>query len=186
MENALLDDHLIDNEQEHDFDHVGFWPRVGASLIDFLLYIPVVGLMFLNMYFLGNILVHLLLLIALTVYKPIMEAKYGATLGKMAIGAKVVSTNYQPITAATAVTRYFPFAITQLISIFSVIVVSADHGFTTTMNFLEFSAAQSEVVPSIIDTAASIFVLVSCLAVAFSGTKQGLHDQMAKTYVVRK
>lgn len=186
MEQGLLDDHLVDNEQERDFDHVGFWPRVGAALIDVLIYLPIIGLMVLNMTFWGNLGIHILFLIVLMVYKPFMEARFGATVGKMAIGAKVVSTNYEPISANTAISRYFPFAISQLISIFSAIVVAADYGFSTTLSFVQFSAVQAEVVPSAIDTAASIFGLVSVLAVAFSSSKQGLHDQMAKTYVVRK
>lgn len=186
MEDGLLDDHLIEQEQEENFEHVGFWPRVGASFIDFLVYLPVLGLMFLNLYFWSNLVIHLLFLVALMLYKPLMEAKFGATVGKMAIGAKVVTTSYTAIKLNTAITRYFPFAISQLTGIFSLLVVMADYGSSDKLDFVQLTALQSEVIPSFIDTLASIFLLISCLAVAFSSSKQGLHDQIAKTYIVRK
>ncbi|MCD6385696.1 RDD family protein, partial [Candidatus Sumerlaeota bacterium] len=73
----------------YEFRPAGFWIRVVATLVDFIVFIPVVALSF---YAISSksLFLTLLLILPGVLYKPLMEAFYGATLGKMACGLRVV------------------------------------------------------------------------------------------------
>ena len=84
----------------------GFWIRFGAQIIDGLVFIPIVVLTFYNMYRFKSTV----LLVAITlpglVYKPLMESFYGATLGKMSCGIKVIDDNCNKISLTRAYIRF--------------------------------------------------------------------------------
>ena len=85
-------------EDLENVEYAGFWIRVGASLIDFLVLLPVVGLSIFNMMSIKSMSLMLVLTIAGAIYKPYFEWKKGATIGKSAVGIKVVNMNFEPIT----------------------------------------------------------------------------------------
>ena len=67
----------------------GFWIRVGASIIDSLVFIPIAALGFWNTFSLKSTALLVVLSVPGFFYKPLMEAFCGATLGKMSCGIKV-------------------------------------------------------------------------------------------------
>lgn len=99
-------------------EYQGFWIRFAAHLIDsIIISFPsfiigfIVGFMG---YFIGmdeitlSILSHLIGLIAGLLYFAFMESsKYQGTLGKIALGIKVVDENGEKITMGRAIGRYF-------------------------------------------------------------------------------
>ena len=62
----------------------GFWIRVGAHIIDAVVFIPLVVAAFWNMFRVKSMFVLVLISVPGLVYKPLMESYFGATLGKMA------------------------------------------------------------------------------------------------------
>jgi len=140
--------------EKEELEYVGFWPRVGATLIDSILLIAVTSPFLLaiygDAYFAPDVAMiqgpaDFLISYAFPAVAVIVfwSAKQ-ATPGKMAIGAKIVdaSTGHAP-TTGQVVGRYFAYYL-------SIIVV-----------FLGF------------------------IWVAFDDRKQGWHDKLAGTVVVR-
>lgn len=142
-------------------EYVGFFPRVGAFLIDYILLTLVLAvvasglrLLFLpgigpqdQGYFIGQVLFSLLL--AILIWWPyfiVSSVKFGGTVGKLILGQMVVNENGEKIDWGQALLRYL-----------------VGYG--------------------IID---SLTLGLGYLWVAFDSKKQGFHDKIAKTYVVKR
>lgn len=184
MEQEILDNDLTLNTGSEPKQWAGFWVRTGASLIDGVIYLPVVALSFYNLLSLKFLAIQIIIDVVLLLYKPLMEYRYGATLGKMAVKIKVVNTNFEALSVQQAILRSFPFWISHLSSLASAILLFQQTNFETATTLTQVTFLQNEVIPSSINTAISFFTLVCCIVVAFTEKKQGLHDMMANTYCV--
>jgi len=127
--------------QAEDLEYVGFWPRVGASLIDTLLAVVVLGPLF--WFAFGNTdawptnFVYAAVVIAFWLYKQ-------ATPGKMVISARVVDAQTGgKISGGQAVGRYLAYIVS------------------------------------------TVPLCLGFIWVAFDSKKQGWHDKLAGTVVVR-
>jgi len=87
----------------------GFWIRVGASIIDSLIFIPIGILSIWNTYSLKSTVVLILSSLPGLIYKPFMESFFGATLGKMSCKIKVIDDNGKKLSLFNAYIRFFPF-----------------------------------------------------------------------------
>lgn len=98
-------------------------------------------------------------------YKPIMESSsLQATVGKLACGIKVTDLSGNRIGFGKALLRVLA------------------------LNFVYFAGTVITLVTksTIVEKIGSIYALLACLAVAWTPDKQGWHDSMAGTLVVRK
>src|SRR4030043_189847 len=86
----------------------GFWIRVGASIIDSLIFIPIVILSIWNTYSLKSTAVLVLISLPGLIYKPFMESFFGATLGKMSCKIKVINDNGKKLPLFDAYVRALP------------------------------------------------------------------------------
>lgn len=84
----MLDNTLTENEFDlNKTIPAGFWIRVLAYFIDFLILLAlVVGSMFVK-----SVWAYLLLLVPMILYKPLLEGLLGGTAGKLAIGLRVIN-----------------------------------------------------------------------------------------------
>lgn len=185
MEQQILDNNL-DTGLKEEKQYAGFGIRVGASLIDVLVYLPFVGINLYNLYSLKSLPLEIIITLLLTIYKPFMEYKYGATLGKMAVKVKVVNENLEPITLSQAITRYSPWLLSQIISLISMILLFMNYAYQSASTMAEITVIQNTIVSPVFGYVISIFVLISCIVVAFTDKKQGLHDMFANTYCIYK
>ena len=141
------------NVQDRELEYVGFWPRVGASLIDtvllLIILIPIIHMVYGPSYwgsesfiqgpldFLINYVLPAIAVIAFWVARQ-------ATPGKMAIGAKIVdSKTGRPASTGQLVGRYLGYYVS------------------------------------------SIPLCLGLIWVAFDDKKQGWHDKLAGTVVIR-
>ena len=186
MEPQILDEEIYASAQDTKVEYAGFWIRVGASLIDTLVYLPFIGLSMYNLYFLKNLPLVLFIDIVLLMYKPLMEFKYGATLGKMAVKIKVVNNNLGVLSLGQSFVRFTPYLVSQVVSTIGTVMLFQNPYFLEASGMTEVAALQKEVFPSFVNSLASTFVLVCCIVVAFNGKKQGIHDMMASTYCIYK
>jgi uncharacterized RDD family membrane protein YckC len=187
MENHVLDNDLqVLSEEQNKLKpkFAGFWIRVGASLVDFVVYLPLMALSMYNTYSLKNFQVQIVIYLLLTVYKPFMEYKYGATLGKMAVKIKVVDLNLGSITLSQSMIRYFPWVLSQGLSFVTAILLFQNESFQSAESMMEVAALQSQVISPVLNYVTTGVFFVSCIAMAFSDEKQALHDKAAKTYCV--
>lgn len=186
MENTVLDSNVNFGAELPDAKYAGFWVRVGASILDSLILIPVIGLNLYNFYILKNYELQIILLIISTAYKPFMEFKYGATLGKMAVNIKVVNTSFESLTLSQAIIRYIPWLINQLVTLGSMVILFKNSDFLISKNISEIARLQDELISPVFNYIGSIILLISGISVAFSDKKQGMHDKMAQTYCIYK
>lgn len=139
----------MDNE---DLEYLGFWPRLGASLIDMLIQLVVTAPLTYAVYgrlfseqahFMGtaDVLINLVLPFVAVVA---LWLRYGATPGKMVMSARIVDADTgAPLTPGACVIRYLGYLVSAL--------------------------------P----------LCVGFLWIAFDRRKQGWHDKMANSVVVR-
>ncbi len=183
MQDQILDD--IQTTETQQTKWAGFWIRVGASLIDVLVLVPVIVLNFVNLLSIKSLAFQLLLDLTVICYKPFMEYQYGATLGKRALQIKVVNEHFGNISLPQAILRAFPYWLNQLISLIGGVLLYQHVNFESADSFIRIAALQADVMPSYISSGISFICVISMLVVAFTSRKQGIHDLMAKTFCVR-
>ncbi|MBK7569059.1 MAG: RDD family protein [Bacteroidetes bacterium] len=182
MENQILDQ----SEAYSDvIKYASFWERVGASLIDFLIFIPVYGLSYYNSMSIKSLPLAIILSLAYLVYKIYMEGKSGATIGKRAMKIKVVTEDNQPINMGTSAVRASLYIINGLVGIMTTVMLFQTDGFQDVTGFMETSQFQQEH-QSNFAIVTTILLVISVLFVAFDKKKQALHDKIAKTICVTR
>lgn len=176
----MLDDTRAPEEFNlEDQRMAGFWIRVAAYLIDFLvLLVFAIGALFMK-----SVASYMLLVIPVLAYKPVLEGILGGTAGKLALGLRVINPEGKVLGLAGAVVRsglfilaMIPGTVLQIKRIESGISVMDPQAMQTfqeanvTLNYANYTLV--------------MLTVVSCLVVAFHSQKRGLHDLMADSYVV--
>lgn len=132
---------LVTRSALHPGDKVGFWPRFAAMVID------LVVLIIANQVITGaegeDVTSAFGLMVDVAYFVGLWTYWGGQSLGKKAMGIKVVKTDGSPVTLSTAIIRYVGY------------IISA------------------------------IALLVGFIWIAFDAHKQGWHDKIASTYVVK-
>ncbi|MFK8007842.1 MAG: RDD family protein [Saprospiraceae bacterium] len=189
-----MSDHILDenydqlNEEHRHYRYAGFWTRVGAAFVDFLVFIPLLGLLVYGLIALKSLPIVLSVTIIMAAYKPLMEYQYGATLGKMAVGIKVIDEEGGLLSSNQTIIRYLPWLIGNVISIFMYIELFGIGAFQDVNGFMEYVVFTQEYSSSSsnLSSLAGWLVLISALGMLFNDQKQALHDKMAKTYCIHK
>lgn len=163
--------------------YAGFWRRFLAALIDtVILLIPTwiimefFGLSFETIAAMDDGSVHsseliligpfasfLLMVLYLLYYGLLESSNLQATPGKLALGIKVTNFHGERLSLLTAVVRAWPWYLGSAAGIIDGLM-----GLT------------------MVQYMASLLVLISCVAVAFTAYKQGIHDILASCLVVKK
>ncbi|MBN2685924.1 MAG: RDD family protein [Pontiellaceae bacterium] len=140
---------MVQNLRENATIHIetellysGFWIRFLAAIIDgIVLYIVNLPLSFISNYtstqsqglynsapiIMASFFVGLLSMVIRALYEIIMIKKCGATLGKMAVGIKVVRPDGSPLTWGTAIGRYFAKIVSSMTMGIGYIMVAFDN-----------------------------------------------------------
>jgi uncharacterized RDD family membrane protein YckC len=164
----------------------GFWIRVGAYIIDGLIFIPIVILSIWNTYSLKSIAVLMLSSVPGLIYKPFMESFFGATLGKMACGIKVIDDNGKKLSLFAAYVRFFPFLITAGVTLAGQLIIFSSPQFQSATSMIEISEAQKANFLTSVGYIVSVLVMIECIFAAFTYRKRALHDMLAESFCVYK
>jgi uncharacterized RDD family membrane protein YckC len=164
----------------------GFWIRVGASIIDFLIFIPIGILSYWNMYSLKSTAVLVLISLPKLIYKPFMESFFGATLGKMSCKIKVIDDNGKKLSLFNAYIRFFPFLLSAGVGLASQLILFSSPQFESVKSWTELAEAQQGNFLVVISYPVSALILIDCIMVAFTFRKRALHDMMAESFCVYK
>ncbi len=167
----------------------GFWIRVGAHIIDFLVLIPIALLGIWNLFALKSIPLVILSTLVGLIYKPFMEAFFGATLGKMACGIKVIDDDGNKLSLLRAYIRYLPFLVASVIGLATQLILFSSPEFQAAETFTEISQVLQAREKGILDwigTLVNFFLFIECVFAAFTYRKRALHDMLAKSFCVYK
>jgi uncharacterized RDD family membrane protein YckC len=164
----------------------GFWIRVGAHIIDGLIFIPIVFLSIWNIYSLKSTTVLILISLPGLIYKPFMESFLGATLGKMACGIKVIDDNGKKLSLFIAYVRYFPFLLQHGINLAGQLIIFSSTQFQSATSMIEISEAQKANFLTPVGYIVSVLVMIECIFAAFTYRKRALHDMLAESFCVYK
>jgi uncharacterized RDD family membrane protein YckC len=166
-----------------------FWDRLGAFLLDGCI---VVALTLPISYF--NIttwkIPSLYVLIGLIsiLYKPFMEIRFGATLGKMIVGLEVVGSDFERVTIVEEVKRLSFYLFPAILQHIITLPVYFSSAFDSIYNYREFNRHVSATNPSLLWISGIVFVLLFADTVTFfiNQPNRALHDVYAGTNVIEK
>jgi len=164
----------------------GFWIRVGAYIIDGLVFIPIMILSGWNIYSLKSTAVLALISLPGFLYKPFMESFFGATLGKMSCKIKVIDDNGKKLSLLGAYVRFFPFLLSTGVALAGQLIVFSSPQFQSATSMMEISQAQQENFLYLIGLIVNVLILIECVFAAFTFRKRALHDMLAESFCVYK
>ena len=164
----------------------GFWIRVGAYIIDSLIFIPIIILSVWNTWSLKSTAVLVLSSLPGLIYKPFMESFFGATLGKMSCKLKVIDDNGNKLSLFSAYIRFFPFLFSAGVTLASQLILFLSPQFQSATSLMELVEAQQGNYLDVVSYPANALILIDCIFVAFTFRKRALHDMMAESFCVYK
>lgn len=110
--NFLKSDYSYMNQPSVQWQPMGYasaLQRVFALMVDGIVFLPLNLLAQHNLLVLKNFPLVVLMAVAWWVYKPFMEWRYGATLGKMVVKIRVLDSRMQNISFNQALLRFMPY-----------------------------------------------------------------------------
>jgi len=164
----------------------GFWIRAGAHIIDSLVFIPLIALAVWNSIHLKSTALLVLVSLPALFYKPFMESFYGATLGKMACGIKVIDDNGKKLPLFDAYVRALPFLISTVITLTSHLILFSSPQFQSAESWMEIAQAQQDSFLETVNKILGLLIVIECLFAAFTFRKRALHDMLAESFCVYK
>jgi len=184
-------------ETDYFMQPAGFWIRVLASIVDGLVFIPLIILGSLNLFLWQNPILIFVALIPGLIYKPCMESFYGATLGKMVCKIWVLNDDGKKLSVGRAYVRFLPGLVSSLVDTVKTLILFAlidyEAGGTFMENIQQFGEVSKQAgeqpmfqVVNIMGTIVLIFIIIDVLFVAFTERKRAIHDYMAGSYCVYK
>lgn len=164
----------------------GFWVRVGAYIIDSLIFIPIIILSVWNTWSLKSTTVLVLSSLPGLIYKPFMESFFGATLGKMSCKLKVIDDNGNKLSLFNAYIRFLPFLFLAGVTLAGQLIIFSSPQFQSATSMMELAEAQQGNYLDVVSYPAYALILIDCVLVAFTFRKRALHDMMAESFCVYK
>lgn len=175
--------------------YAGFWRRLGASLIDALIYIPIYILLLFAYRTSLTWLIPAIILntVFYALYTVFFHYKYGATLGKLAVGIRVTQPDGSKISFQHALLRSsIDLSLAVLYTIWELIALAS-------MDLAYFNSLPKEYMVrwgyiysylpwgfQIFEYANYIWIFSELIVLLFNKRRRALHDFIAGTVVIRK
>jgi len=164
--------------------YAGFSVRAVASIIDFAIFFPLIGLSTYNQLNIKSLSLELTLVAISMLYKPLMEWKYQATLGKMVTKIKVIAEVGGPMTLAQSFIRSMIFMGVSIVSALISIDVFNNPDFQNVKTADDIVAFQDYLNYSSAQDSLGLILIMAISFVIFDPRNQGVHDKMARSLVV--
>jgi uncharacterized RDD family membrane protein YckC len=187
MNEPFPDDEPLFPEAEIVF--AKFWTRFAAYMTDGLITIIIIlPVTYFNVVQWKIPWVFILTSLLTIVYKPFMEYKYGATLGKMAVGIKVVGHQFQKVTMKEELRRVSFYIVPNIIQQILTLKVYFSNQLNSIQHYKDYN-------DYIISTNPALYILniivigllvVDTITFFSNGQNRSLHDIYAGTYVIEK
>ncbi len=159
-----------------------FWPRFWAALVDCLIWLPLVFIDFWIDEIIRTPALQVIWLVISTlsyyIYSVCMHAKYGQTIGKMALGVKVLDVSESKLSFPQAVLRdCVPI-------VFSLLMIFADLPRTFAGESRD-SDGEMGLLTEFGMYGIPLWVFVLLVSVMTNAKRRGVHDHIARSVVVR-
>lgn len=184
-----MEDNVLDKPeygQEEEIRYAGFFERVFATCIDFMVLIPVWVLMYYNIFNLKSLGLGLLAAALPITYKTLMEGFRGATIGKKSMSIVIVNTQQERIKIKDALIRNGIYLFGMVINLISTYTLYKRGAIDAVQDFSDYNAANATSEFSAVSFLVGIAILISVLFVTFDKFRQSLHDKIARTYCIIK
>ncbi len=178
---------------DESFRYAGFWPRLGALLLDFVIMLPVVALSFWgdSRYRLFSIYYFLPGTILGLFYSVYLVRRFGGTPGKLVAGIRIRKVDGEPVGYREAFLRYLPeFVFGLLISLALILprLRMTDIEYRL-LSFTQRAKRIVELAPSWykpLQIAQNVWVWGELIVLLTNRKRRALHDFIAGTVVVHR
>lgn len=187
MDQVTPEDESMFPEMDIRFAKLG--ARFGAGLIDgIILMIVTVPVTYYNVTHYKMPLFFILTSLFTVIYKPFMEYRFGATLGKMAVGIQVVGNEFQKVTLREEVRRVSFYLVPNIISEIMMLKFYFSADLKLVETYKEYTTYITSSNPALLWLNGIVFVLLIADAITFLSNEQNrsLHDIYAGTYVIER
>jgi uncharacterized RDD family membrane protein YckC len=174
---------------EADIVFAKFWTRFAAYLLDsMIISIITLPVTYMNVTHWKLTPFFILTAVVELAYKPFMEYRYGATLGKMAVGIKVVGHFLGKVSLAEELKRVSFYLIPAILQFVFTLRIYFNEAFKRITNFNEYNQLVVALNPATfwIVVIVLILLIADVLVLLSNGENRALHDIYAGTYVVEK
>jgi uncharacterized RDD family membrane protein YckC len=174
---------------EADIIYSRFWDRLGALLLDgFIMILITMPVSYFNITSWKIPGLYIVIGLISILYKPVLECRYGATLGKMILGLEVVGHDFGRITVSEEVKRVSFYLFPAILQHIITAPLYFSSAFDTMYNYREFNRQVTAANPSLLWISGIVFVLFFADAVAFfvNQPNRTLHDVYADTNVIQR
>lgn len=172
--------------QHSNVEYASFGNRLLAGLVDFLVMIIPMGASIYFAFIDKNLMLMLVFTLVGALYKPLMEGTYSATLGKMAVGIKMVDSDHNNLDLIQSFTKNGLYIISSVIGVLSAFWMFGQESFLEADGFMESSLAIQENPYQTLSSIWSFVIIISCMMLLGSDKKQTLHDRIANTFCIKK
>lgn len=182
-------ENLLNDFEQPQYSYVGFWPRLGALLIDAIILWVFNYLLEFPLSELDNNLVLIVVTAAVPLfYNLFLEYKYGATFGKMLLKIKIVNYELQPPGINNIVLRNIIYIVIQLVTFGTELNSYFNSLSSEPVEFTGFDSFFTPVmIIGLIYSVGVLVIYVIELVFLLNDPKcRALHDRIGKTYVVKK
>ncbi len=178
---------LLADIEDTQVNYSTFWQRFFASLIDGLILIPFIVIDTFNKSTWKSLPLFLITFIIALAYKPFLEARYKATLGKMAMKLTIVDVNFDDPAIKNIILRnVFDISSRLIIGITTFITFMAPEfqKINSTAAYTSLSNAMTGA--TWITLALSLLSLVDAIFLIADPRRRALHDIIGQTFVIQK
>jgi len=163
------------------------WPRIGAHFLDFIVMAPVlVGLTFYNTLAWKSSVLHVLICLLAMAYRPVMEHLYGYTLGKKWLNLQVINQEGDAPTWSQALLRNGFMLAISIHSMVKTLWLFQLPDFAEVHTYMEYNAfVLLHRDYSWVTTLIGFVLLADVIVLVRDRQKRSLHDQIARTWVVK-
>lgn len=184
MENIL--DYDITEKRNEKVMYATFWTRVGASLIDFLVLVILVPITIYNMVDWKSIPILVVSTAVSILYKPVMEYKYGATVGKMAAKIKVTNYEFQNPNLQEIILRNIFHLSSGIINLVMSLYIFSLPEFGDVETYRDYQTFVAASKSSMLSIVLGLITIVDVLFMFSDSQNRTLHDKIGKTLVLKR
>jgi uncharacterized RDD family membrane protein YckC len=171
--------------------YAGFWPRLGAMLVDLIVLSPFIALSFWALYHSRTVAlaVEVPLAFLFAFYNIYFVGRWGQTIGKMALKVKVVALNggavgYQRAFYRHSVDLALSAMTSALLTYGLLSVTDADYNLLVFEERLELLSQKTVSINEVLDWLYLIWTVSELVVLLMNEKRRALHDFIAGTVVI--